>query len=87
VPGALYDFQQVEPETDTDLCNEPKLLELVVLAESEDCPALSLRHTDGHFYTGDLFEEVIPGHYTSRGRKDDWIKCGGAGKCDTKWVS
>ena len=64
-------------------CTGP-LLELVILSESGDCPDVSLRHADGHFHTGDLFVEVEPGKYLSRGRKDDWIKNESADKCDTK---
>ena len=61
-----------------------QFLELVILSESGDCPDVSLRHADGHFHTGDLFVEVEPGKYLSRGRKDDWIKSEGGFKCDTK---
>lgn len=62
-----------------------KLLELVVLSSSPDCPDVSLRSKeDGDFHTGDLFEEVQPGLYASRGRNDDWIKLYAAGRCDTR---
>lgn len=62
------------------------LLELVILAESPDCPDRSLRAADGHFHTGDLFQEVRPGCYRSMGRDDDWIKSENSLRCDTKYV-
>ena len=88
--GTSYGFYPVEsddePLTSTaahrDSTNQ--LLELVILSESGDCPDVSLRHADGHFHTGDLFVEVEAGKYLSRGRKDDWIKCDDASRCDTK---
>ena len=80
--GTSYGFFPIESD------NEPststgQLLELVVLSRSDDCPDVSLRNADGHFHTGDLFLEVGPGKYLSRGRRDDWIKSEN-GKCDTK---
>jgi len=80
--GTSYGFFPIESD------NEPststgQLLELVVLSRSDDCPDVSLRNADGHFHTGDLFLEVEPGKYLSRGRRDDWIKSEN-GKCDTK---
>lgn len=62
------------------------LVELVILSESGDCPDPSLRHTDGHFHTGDLFMEVSPGNYLFRGRNDDWIKSENSLRCDTKAI-
>jgi hypothetical protein len=62
------------------------MLELIILAESGDCPDLSLRHADGHFHTGDLFQEAWPGHYIARGRMDDWIKSDNGLRCDTLCV-
>ncbi|OSX55854.1 hypothetical protein POSPLADRAFT_1162708, partial [Postia placenta MAD-698-R-SB12] len=35
---------------------------------------------------GDLFVEVAPGAYVSRGRNDDWIKSSTALRCDTKAI-
>ncbi|KAF8271441.1 acetyl-CoA synthetase-like protein [Lactarius quietus] len=64
----------------------PTLLELVILAESPDCPDRSLRAADGHFHTGDLFQEVQPGYYLSKGRDDDWIKSENSLRCDTKAI-
>ncbi|KAJ2995924.1 hypothetical protein NUW54_g7305 [Trametes sanguinea] len=51
-----------------------------------DCPHPSLRHADGHYHTGDLFLEVAPGRYVSRGRDDDWIKSENSLRCDTKAI-
>ncbi|KAI0271339.1 hypothetical protein BC834DRAFT_818549 [Gloeopeniophorella convolvens] len=62
------------------------LLELVIQAESRDCPDRSLRAADGHFHTGDLFQEVRPGYYLSMGRDDDWIKSENSLRCDTKAI-
>ncbi|CAI6097278.1 unnamed protein product [Clonostachys chloroleuca] len=57
---------------------------LVVSAESRDCPVPALRNKEtGNFHTGDLFVEVKPGLYESRGRNDDWIKMSSALRCDT----
>ena len=51
------------------------VLELVIPATSPDCPHPSVRQPeDGQFHTGDLFLEVIPGHYSFRSRMDEWIK-------------
>ena len=88
--GTSYSFFPVESEDESSTStavyqsSTGRLLELVILSDSADCPDVSLRHADGHFHTGDLFLEVRPGKYLSRGRKDDWIKTEGGGKCDTK---
>jgi acyl-coenzyme A synthetase/AMP-(fatty) acid ligase len=63
------------------------LFELVILAESPDCPDRALRAADGNFHTGDLFQEVKPGYYLSKGRDDDWIKSENSLRCDTKYVT
>ncbi|KAF8464314.1 acetyl-CoA synthetase-like protein [Gautieria morchelliformis] len=63
------------------------MLELVILSNSGDCPDSSFRSaTDGHFHTGDLFEEVSPGCFVYKGRDDDWIKCADSLRCDTKSI-
>lgn len=62
------------------------LFELVILAESPDCPDVSLRHADGNFHTGDLFQQVVSGWYISRGRDDDWIKSETSLRCDTRAI-
>jgi hypothetical protein len=89
IPGVSYEFRPVVPETKSESGHQSttRLLELVVLSDSGDCPDRSLRQADGHFHTGDLFEEIIPGHYASRGRDDDWIKSENSLRCDTKFVS
>lgn len=63
-----------------------QMVELVILADSGDCPDNSLRAADGHFHTGDLFLEVMPNQYAFRGRDDDWIKSENSLRCDTKYV-
>ncbi|KAI0051721.1 acetyl-CoA synthetase-like protein [Auriscalpium vulgare] len=63
-----------------------QLRELVILADSGDCPDSSLRAADGHFHTGDLFLEVESGLYSFRGRDDDWIKSENSLRCDTKAI-
>ncbi|PCH35079.1 acetyl-CoA synthetase-like protein [Wolfiporia cocos MD-104 SS10] len=60
--------------------------ELVILADSGDCPDASLRAPDGHYHTGDLFVEVAPGAWVGRGRNDDWIKSASALRCDTRAI-
>lgn len=88
IDGFKYLFLPIAPETKLESENAPsiRLLEMVVHADSRDCPDPSLRGADGHFHTGDLFEEVQPGRFADRGRDDDWIKSGNALKCDTKCV-
>lgn len=87
--GTSYRFLPIdEPSKSTaayqSSTNPNRLLELVILSESGDCPDDSLRHADGHFHTGDLFLEVEAGKYLSRGRNDDWIKSESSLRCDTK---
>lgn len=89
--GMSYAFLPVasQSEAGSSQAEHPctaSLLELVILAESPDCPDRSLRAADGHFHTGDLFQEVVPGHYLSKGRDDDWIKSENSLRCDTKYV-
>ncbi|EMD35402.1 hypothetical protein CERSUDRAFT_116175 [Gelatoporia subvermispora B] len=89
MPGTKYGFFPIEskPETDAEYENaNARLLELVILADSPDCPDISLRKADGHFHTGDLFLEVAPGEYAPRGRDDDWIKSYNSLRCDTKAI-
>jgi acyl-coenzyme A synthetase/AMP-(fatty) acid ligase len=75
-----------EKSTETEHHSTAQLLELVVLPESGDCPDTSLRAEDGLFHTGDLFQEVLPGLYSPRGRNDDWIKSENSLRCDTKAI-
>lgn len=83
--GMSYTFRPIASKTSVEHSDAP-LLELVILAESPDCPDRSLRAADGHFHTGDLFQEVRPGYYISKGRDDDWIKSENSLRCDTKYV-
>ena len=80
-PSESNDEPSISAATYQDSTDQ--LLELVILSDSGNCPDVSLRHTDGHFHTGDLFLEVEAGKYLFRGRKDDRIKTSGA-ICDTK---
>lgn len=82
--GTLYTFVPVHRTSETMHQSTGRLLELVVLADSGDCPDGSLRGSDGDFHTGDLFQEVVPGQYLFRGRDDDWIKTEASLRCDTK---
>ncbi len=101
IEGTAYAFVPVTPtptaDADASTSAEPaaetvytdanrRLLELVILAHSGDCPHPSLRGADGHYHTGDLFLEVAPGRYVSRGRDDDWIKSSTALRCDTRAI-
>lgn len=85
--GVSYGFFPISPEAEGAHQNaNNRMLELVILSESGDCPDRSLRAADGHFHTGDLFIEVSPGRYVSRGRDDDWIKSENSLRCDTKAI-
>ncbi|KAJ7724912.1 hypothetical protein B0H16DRAFT_1782741 [Mycena metata] len=85
--GVAYKFAPIAPTQASNAhVSTARLLELVVLAESGDCPDVSLRHPDGDFHTGDLFREVAPGCYVSEGRDDDWIKSESSLRCNTKAI-
>jgi acyl-coenzyme A synthetase/AMP-(fatty) acid ligase len=93
LPGTNYGFWPVEGEETAAVAagarrnaNKSPLKELVILGESADCPDPTLRGVDGHYHTGDLFQEVMPGRFVFRGRNDDWIKSENSLKCDTKSV-
>ena len=63
------------------------VLELVIPATSPDCPHPSVRQPgDGHFHTGDLFLEVVPGRYSFRGRMCEWIRSSTGHWYDAKYV-
>ncbi|KAF4966828.1 hypothetical protein FSARC_5543 [Fusarium sarcochroum] len=79
MPGAKNEFVPLEDSPDS---NE-QLLELVILPDAPNCPVPSLRSEDGKFYSGDLFVEMAPGQYLSKGRNDNWIKMETALRCDT----
>lgn len=92
IEGTSYAFMPIEDESSDDAEEgaysnaNARLLELVILADSDDCPHVSMRAADGHYHTGDLFVEVTPGAYISRGRGDDWIKSENALRCDTRAI-
>ncbi|KAI6031738.1 hypothetical protein BKA83DRAFT_582699 [Pisolithus microcarpus] len=88
LPGTSYKFVPIDRDPDSEDTHQSsiQLLELVILAESGDCPDTSLRTDDGHFHTGDLFQETTPGAYVFRGRNDDWIKSESSLRCDTKAI-
>ncbi|THH30067.1 hypothetical protein EUX98_g4125 [Antrodiella citrinella] len=89
IEGTSYGFFPVtpsDPEVPHQNANQ-QLLEMVILSASGDCPDPHLRSAvDGHFHTGDMFVEVAPGSYMSRGRDDDWIKSENSLRCDTKAI-
>ncbi|KAL0567376.1 hypothetical protein V5O48_014614, partial [Marasmius crinis-equi] len=71
-----------DPVDEKDPGDGEQLKELVVLADSGDRPIESFLSDDGNFHTGDVFEEVAPGEYFHRGRKDDFIMMAYGEKCD-----
>ncbi|KAJ3989999.1 hypothetical protein F5890DRAFT_1569987 [Lentinula detonsa] len=83
--GLSYAFVPITSTADEHQ-STARLLEFVVLSDSGDCPDVSLRQSDGHFHTGDLFQEVGPGSYIFAGRDDDWIKTENSLRCDTKSI-
>jgi acyl-coenzyme A synthetase/AMP-(fatty) acid ligase len=86
LPGTKYAFLPMKGAEKAANTRNPnaRLLELVVLSESDDCPHRSLCSEDGNYRTGDLFQQVQPGRYIFRGRDDDWIKSENSLRCDTK---
>ncbi|KAJ3868747.1 acetyl-CoA synthetase-like protein [Lentinula novae-zelandiae] len=85
--GVSYQFVPVDPEeSEAGHQSTARLLEFVVSSESGDCPDRSLCASDGHFHTGDLFQQVVPGRYVFCGRDDDWIKSENSLRCDTKAI-
>ncbi|RFN54376.1 4-hydroxybenzoate-- benzoate-- ligase [Fusarium flagelliforme] len=52
-----------------------QLFQLIIPAESDDCPHPSLRNkSDGKFHSGDVFQRVGNDQYIYKGRVDDRIK-------------
>lgn len=90
IEGVSYSFQPIAAPASTSESGytnmHSRLVELVVLADSPDCPDRSLRAADGHFHTGDLFLEVSPQRYVFCGRDDDWIKTEVSLRCDTRAI-
>ncbi|KAI3605677.1 amp-ligase [Moniliophthora roreri] len=86
VPGVSYRLDPVTHDGEGTQYST-NLLELVVLSDSIDCPSPSFRRPDdGHFHTGDLWEQSDDGGYIYRGRDDDWIKCENGCRCDTSAI-
>ena len=86
LPGTSYRFVPIDSSEDEGVHqSNAGLHELIILADSPDCPGV-LRHADGDFHTGDLFQQVSPGWYIFRGRDDDWIKSESSLRCDTKAI-
>ncbi|KAI0080254.1 acetyl-CoA synthetase-like protein [Panus rudis PR-1116 ss-1] len=86
IEGTSYGFFPIDESESPNQNVNARMLELVILSDSKDCPDRSLRSSDGHYHTGDLFIEVAPGRYVSRGRNDDWIKSENSLRCDTKAI-
>ncbi|KAG1755171.1 uncharacterized protein EDB91DRAFT_277575 [Suillus paluster] len=88
ISGTSYGFLPIDTDIQSESGHKTSagMLELVILSGSGDCPDASLRGSDGHFHTGDLFQQVIPGSYAFRGRNDDWIKSENSLRCDTKAI-
>ncbi|KDR78205.1 hypothetical protein GALMADRAFT_64892 [Galerina marginata CBS 339.88] len=87
IPGTSYRFHPIEAAEEEGVHqSNATLYELVILSDSPDCPDSTLRHADGHFHTGDLFQQILPGWWVSRGRDDDWIKSETSLRCDTKAI-
>ncbi|KAF5390206.1 hypothetical protein D9757_002825 [Collybiopsis confluens] len=84
--GVSYQFVPIDSEDAEGHHSTVRLLELVVRSESPDCPEPSRRSSDGHFHSGDLFQEPLPGCYVFCGRDDDWIKSENSLRCDTKAI-
>ncbi len=88
--GVNYGFIPISSSAQSEAVHvsaNSQLHELVILSDSPDCPDESLRSkADGHFHTGDLFQEMQPGLYLARGRDDDWIKSLNSLRCDTKAI-
>ncbi|KAH7141672.1 acetyl-CoA synthetase-like protein [Dactylonectria macrodidyma] len=86
-PGTKYNFTPISNSSGTENGLDGQLLELVVLSKSPDCPHHTLRDEEtGDFNTGDLFTEVAPGHYLSKGRNDDWMKMKTSLRCDSRSI-
>ncbi|KAJ6600810.1 putative amp-CoA ligase [Mycena sp. CBHHK59/15] len=86
IPGGSAQFIWYSMTNENTLVSSsPQLWEIVLPAGAPDSPHSSLFNSDNMYHTGDLFEEVQPGLYTFRGRKDDWLKTVW-GFCDTKAI-
>ncbi|GJE85768.1 acyl--CoA ligase [Phanerochaete sordida] len=92
IPGTDYGFFPIADGTEGDAPANAnaQLCELVILAQSGDCPDAALRAADGHYHTGDLFQAAPgpagAGAWVARGRNDDWIKSENSLRCDTRAI-
>ncbi|KAF9270325.1 acetyl-CoA synthetase-like protein [Marasmius fiardii PR-910] len=84
--GMSYSFEPIHSSSEGAHQSTGRMFEFIVCNDSGDCPHPSLRHSDGNYHTGDLFQEVSPGFYVFRGRDDDWIKSENSLRCDTKAI-
>ncbi|KAJ6437314.1 UBA/TS-N domain containing protein [Purpureocillium lavendulum] len=79
-PTTAYKFIPASDGMDAN-----NIFELVITAQSPDCPHPTLRNSEtGDFHTGDLFTKCKNGNYLPAGRLDDWIKLESAVRCDTQ---
>jgi len=86
LPGMSYRFDPIVSGPEGVHQSTAALYQLVILSDSPDCPDAPLCHSDSHFYTGDLFQQILPGYWVARGRDDDWIKSENSLRCDTKAI-
>ncbi|KAJ7182755.1 hypothetical protein C8R43DRAFT_868796 [Mycena crocata] len=87
IPGgsAHLVHYSISDNDNTSTSSSHQLWEMVLPAGALDSPHSSLCSDDNIYHTGDLFEQVQPGLYNFRGRKDDWLKTVW-GFCDTKAI-
>lgn len=82
--GGEASFVPIQGDIDIE---NAKLVELIVPSDSAVFPGPEFASSDdGHFHSGDIFEEVFPERFQYRGRMDDWIKMSNATRCDTKAI-
>ncbi|KAH7189868.1 hypothetical protein DER44DRAFT_816232 [Fusarium oxysporum] len=75
------------PSNATNGASSGKLVELVVPKYAPERPHPSLcDQKTGDFITGDVFLQVEPDRYISKGRNDDWIKMEISLRCDTRSI-
>jgi hypothetical protein len=76
-----------EPSSATNSESNEKLVELMVPKHATECPHSSLcDENTADFITGDIFLQVGPDRYISKGRIDDWIKMEISLRCDTRSI-
>ncbi|EMD35491.1 hypothetical protein CERSUDRAFT_96607 [Gelatoporia subvermispora B] len=84
IPGAQCKMIPVEMDSESQGDTIRQLYELFAPRSAPNCPHISVCNREDGFAPGDLFEEVGPGAYAFRGRRDDWIRCTAPGFCDAK---